>query len=339
VTVTPSVGTYENGVWTIPSLANGAVATLTITGTAVPQSTIINNATRVSQTEYKNEQNSTESSIYVPEVDIVVLNRPWQYYPTTGKYEDKYDVNNTPVFLLEVRNSSTYDDATGVEIKYEIGSGFDFIGFNDRGYGGNPTYNNGVITWKPDKIPRGGSVALMVYLKVKESGNKTATLTTTAQLTHVDQQDMNNANNVYSYAIITPKAADIQVNQTYETFTMNGKQYVTYIITTRNNGPDNATGVQITDQLPAGLEYYSHTISYDNGSTWNNNDSSYNTNTGVWNIGNFNFTDQPKILKITAEITGNGTIKNRARRTAINEYDWNLNNNSETTILRKKIKK
>ena len=43
--VTPSVGTYSNGVWTIPSLANGVNATLNITGTSVPQSTTSNTAT------------------------------------------------------------------------------------------------------------------------------------------------------------------------------------------------------------------------------------------------------------------------------------------------------
>ena len=41
VTVTPSVGSYSGGVWTIPSLANGVNAHLTFTGTSVPQSTTL----------------------------------------------------------------------------------------------------------------------------------------------------------------------------------------------------------------------------------------------------------------------------------------------------------
>ena len=44
--------TYNNGVWTIPSLIDLATATLNITGTATPQSTSYNTATRISQTEY-----------------------------------------------------------------------------------------------------------------------------------------------------------------------------------------------------------------------------------------------------------------------------------------------
>ena len=34
---------------------------------------------------------------------------------------------------------------------------------------------------------------------------------------------------------------------------------VTYTLTVINNGPDNATGVQITDKLPSGLTYGSDT--------------------------------------------------------------------------------
>ena len=42
VTVTPSIGTIiSNGIWIIPSLDYLTTATLNITGTATPQSTII----------------------------------------------------------------------------------------------------------------------------------------------------------------------------------------------------------------------------------------------------------------------------------------------------------
>jgi uncharacterized repeat protein (TIGR01451 family) len=54
VTVTPSIGTYDSntGIWTIPELLNGETATLTIIGTATPQTTVTNTAEKTSQTEY-----------------------------------------------------------------------------------------------------------------------------------------------------------------------------------------------------------------------------------------------------------------------------------------------
>ena len=58
-TITPSAGTsYYNGVWTIPSLVNGASATLTISGIAVSSmagTTITNIATRTSQDQYNSQ--------------------------------------------------------------------------------------------------------------------------------------------------------------------------------------------------------------------------------------------------------------------------------------------
>ncbi len=90
---------------------------------------------------------------------------------------------------------------------------------------------------------------------------------------------------------------------------------------------------KLTDKLPTGLTDTSYAISNDNGQTWTDNDPTYNPNNGIWNIGNFNATDQPKILKITAKVIGTGTIKNTASRTAINEKDYNYDNNAQTCVL------
>ncbi|CFX44211.1 Domain of unknown function DUF11, partial [Syntrophomonas zehnderi OL-4] len=137
-----------------------------------------------------------------------------------------------------------------------------------------------------------------------------------------------------SVSITTPPAADIDVTQTQENYTEQGKQYIKYTITVKNNGPDNATGLQILDQLPNGLIYTKNLISTDGGITWTENTTSYNKNTGIWDIGNFNTNDQTKILIIIAEINTTGTIKNTATRTGTPaQYDWNPSNNAQTVTL------
>ena len=328
VTVTPSLGTsYSNGVWTIPSLTYLATATLNITGNGTVQKTFYNNATKINQTEYDpNAPETTTYGVYVPSVNIGVFNTPWYYLQSTQKYLYKYVMGNTPVFMWNVVNSSSKDEATGVISQYIIPKGFQYVGSSTSGDVGTITYNYdavnqwGILTWNIGYMPQGGSVMTYVTLRVNEVGNGTADLTTIANLTHVDQTDSNRTNDQnITCPIEVPPSADTQVNQTYTTYTQNNKTYAVYTITVKNNGPSNATGVQITDILPSTVKWVSDT----SGGLYNNN---------IWNIGNITSGDT-KTLNITVQITGTGTIINTAKRTAQTESDINYNNNAQTTYI------
>ncbi|WP_048190976.1 Ig-like domain-containing protein [Methanobacterium sp. SMA-27] len=344
VTVTPSEGTsYYNGVWVIPTLDEGASATLIITGTAsasMAGTTTTNTAIRTSQDQSNSLSAVTKSGVYTKIVDVAVSNGGWYYLTAEDKYQDSFVVGNTPVFMWGVRNSAIYDEATGVVAEYIIPKGFEYVGSSTNVGTLSYIYNNinkqGIITWNIGYMPKDGSVMTYVTLRVAKVGDKTSDLTPIAKLKQVDQTDNNSSNDQSTFPIIGQNCADIQVNQSYNTNTNNGKHYVTYYITVNNNGPSSATGVQITDILPAGLTYISHSTSNDDGTTWNDNDPAYNpeTTNGIWNIGNFNYGSQTKILVITAEITATeGTIINTATRTARNEKDPNYNNDAQTTYL------
>ena len=64
-------------------------------------------------------------------------------------------------------------------------------------------------------------------------------------------------------------------------------EHITYTITVKNNGPDDAHGVEVTDILPEGLTYIGHSAS---GST------TYDLS--IWNVGNL-----PNGATETLEIT------------------------------------
>ncbi|MGI6483854.1 MAG: DUF11 domain-containing protein [Methanobacterium sp.] len=129
--------------------------------------------------------------------------------------------------------------------------------------------------------------------------NTTSNLTCTGNLHSVDQHDIiGSYPKTASYSITTPVSADIEVKQTQQTFTdTENNLHVTYTITVKNNGPDNATGVQITDKLPTGLTDISYTISNDNGQTWTGQRPIIQPKQRNMDIGNFNATDQPKYSK------------------------------------------
>lgn len=85
---------------------------------------------------------------------------------------------------------------------------------------------------------------------------------------------------------------DLEIDKDVNTAGSEGAS-VTYIITVVNNGPDDATGVVVTDILPAGVTYDSHST----------DDGTFDPNSGEWTIGDL---DDGESNTVTLEI--NATI-------------------------------
>lgn len=103
----------------------------------------------------------------------------------------------------------------------------------------------------------------------------------------------------------TSSSSDLAVTKTVDDSTPPEGANIIYTLTVVNNGPDNATNVNLTDVLPAGVSYVS-------------DDGSYNSGTGVWTIGSLN-NGSTATLNITASVNGStsgSTITNTI--TAIN---------------------
>ena len=163
---------------------------------------------------------------------------------------------------------------------------------------------------------------LDIFCKIIRSGDLTSNFAITQHQTY----DPNLTNNNQSGTINVPKEIDIQVNQNVNGQTninANVGDTVTYTITAKNNGPDNATGVTIKDLLPAGLSFQSANT-YGIGT--------YNPATGIWTIGNLT-SGQTATLTITATVTGTNTIINTAALQKKDQYDWDFNNNEQKTIV------
>ncbi len=72
------------------------------------------------------------------------------------------------------------------------------------------------------------------------------------------------------------KNADLQLEKTVNNSNPQCGDNVTFTIEVTNNGPDEAKSIQVTDLLPAGLEYVSSNASQ----------GTYDPNTGLWMVGN-----------------------------------------------------
>ena len=103
-----------------------------------------------------------------------------------------------------------------------------------------------------------GTATLEITVEVTEDAvggvNNIATITASDQY---DPDDTNDEDN----QLVTPQQSDLAIAKAVDNATPNVGDNVTFTITVTNNGPDAATGVQVTDQLPAGLTYVSSTTS------------------------------------------------------------------------------
>lgn len=96
--------------------------------------------------------------------------------------------------------------------------------------------------------------------------------------------------------------SDLQISKTVDNSTPVAGNNVTFTVTAKNNGASNDTGVTVNDLLPSGYTYVSGTVS--SGTT-------YNSSTGVWNIGTLN-DGASSVLTVTATVKSTGSYTNIA---------------------------
>ena len=152
-----------------------------------------------------------------------------------------------------------------------------------------------------------------------------ATLTNTASVTGVDEPDPNPGNNTGT-ATETPKYADLAVTKTVDKPRPNVGDTITYTVTLTNNGTATATGVEVTDTLPANVTYVSATPA--GGTTFVPSGSPVTG--GLWSVPTI-APGASLILTIRATADASGVQYNTATITKSDVYDPNEGNNTAKT--------
>ena len=124
--------------------------------------------------------------------------------------------------------------------------------------------------WDVGTVADGASATLTITATVVSPDAQT----NTATISDADQFDPNTGNNSAS-ATETPQQADLAVTKSVSNPTPNVGDTITFTITVANAGPDTATGVTVTDLLPAGVTFVSASASQ----------GTYNNVTGIWTVG------------------------------------------------------
>lgn len=126
----------------------------------------------------------------------------------------------------------------------------------------------------------------------------------------------------YNINIIPPPLPDLEIVKSVNISNPIEGQSITYNISVTNPGDYEATGIKVLDQLPGGITFSTATATQ----------GSYNSSTGIWNIGTLSEGDTTTVsLTINATVnsgTLGSTIVNNAIIEELNQTDPELNNNS-----------
>ena len=326
-----SQGSYNtfNGIWTVGTLASGQTETLTLYVTVEPNGDYTNLAEVIEANE--EDIDSTPDNGVDTDGDGDVEDDP--------EDEDDGDgVKVTPIQIIDLELDKSVSNSTpdvGSEIDYTITvvnqgpsiannvivtdvlpSGVAYI--SDNG-----AYNAATGEWMIGTLSAGETVTLVITAEILPAGD----YVNLAEVTNAEEQDVDstpdngvdtdNDDNVEDDpededdgdgVIIDPvPIVDLELDKSVSPQTGFVGDIVTFTIVLTNQGPSNATGVVVTDNLPSGFEFVSTAGDYD-------------PITGEWAVGDLS-TGQTVILDIEAEIVSGDNYTNLAEVTDVNEED------------------
>ncbi|WP_414654787.1 DUF11 domain-containing protein, partial [Flavobacterium sp. UBA4854] len=282
---TPTVGTGE---WTqvsgpstvgfMDSTSPTTAVTGTIPGIYTLQWTVSNGNCAVSS----DTMNLTILSIADLELTKTVT-------PTTGSVGDVVTFNINVFNNNALGGSAT---ATNVAVRDFIPMGFALVAGTVTS-GGVYNVGDNTITWSGMTIPSGSILNLSFKATILGGGS----YVNTAEVVASDQFDpdstpnnQNPSEDDQDSATVVLDVADLSLLKTVSPATVSINDNVVFTIRVTNSGPNNATGITVSDHLPPGYTYVS-----DNGG------GKYNNSTGIWNVGNLN-NGNSLALQITAKV-------------------------------------
>jgi uncharacterized repeat protein (TIGR01451 family) len=312
VSALPSQGTYDqiSGVWDVGTLTNAATASLDITAQILGAGTYTNTAEVSAMNEFDidstpnngvpGEDDIASAVVQAALADLALNKTVNNFNPVIGEIID---------YTITVRNDGP-SDTTGVVVREQTPAGLEYVSHTvTRG-----TYDPATGLWQIGALNNGESVILTLRARVAAATQ----LTNVAEISASDLPDPDstpgNGNpNEDDIGRVTVPTVPVDLALTkviIGTPPTNIGGNVTYGVQVVNELGTTATGVQVTDQLPAGLQYVSHIVSQ----------GTYDPVSGLWDIGTVNG-GATADLTIVARVIASGAIVNVAEISRCDQPD------------------
>jgi uncharacterized repeat protein (TIGR01451 family)/CSLREA domain-containing protein len=250
---TPAVGANGTVTCTIASLANAAAGTFTLVvlPTASAAAITNNTATVSSATTDPTPGNNSASASTTVNVgaDLSVTK--------TGA-PNPVNVGSNLTYTITVTNNGPAA-AASASLSDALPAGVNFVSLSPvAGWTcTTPAVGaNGTVTCTNPSVASGASAVFT--LVVTPSAAAAASISNTATVSSTTS-DSNAANNSQTVTTTVNPVADVAITKTGTPNPVAVNSNITYTITVRNNGPSTATGVSVTDSVPANVNFVSAT--------------------------------------------------------------------------------
>ncbi len=252
VSDTPSQGTYDpsTGLWAVGTVTTTSPQTLVIQAMVTSPDPQTNTATITHADQFDpNSGNNNATAPYSPQqADLVLTKTVDDATPNVG---------DTITYTIALENLGP-NDATNVLVTDALPVGVTL----DLATPSQGTYDPTTGLWTVGTVAVGSPQTLLIQATVTSPNPQT----NTATISHADQFDPPTPQQQRRRCVpgppVTPQpwptwALSKSVNDP----TPNVGDTITYTVTLTDNGPDNATSVQVTDLLPGGVSFVSDTAS------------------------------------------------------------------------------
>ncbi|MDF0707753.1 gliding motility-associated C-terminal domain-containing protein [Flagellimonas okinawensis] len=283
----------SNGIWNVGNLALGSQTELRIVAEVNPSGNYMVTTEVVDATFF--DVDSTPDNSIVSEDDqdeLTVLPRQVTDISVNKTINDMNpEVGDEVVFTIEVNNNGP-NDASGLIIEDELENGYQFVSaITSAGL-----YDEIAGSWDLPSVSNGATETLTIRAIVLSSGE----YQNTAELTALDTYDPdstpnNNLGSEDDQATVIPVPGglnDLSLSKTVDNGNPNVGDVVRFVISVTNNGPSDARNVEVTDRLPAGYTYESHSSTA----------GVYNPVSGVWNVNRTILNQDSESLEILAVV-------------------------------------
>ncbi|MDG3581874.1 PKD domain-containing protein [Galbibacter pacificus] len=304
VSANASTGTYteNSGSWVIGDLAAGGTETLNIVVTVNATGNYANTAqvTDQDQPDLDSEPSNNDDTEDDYATIVVTPQFPADLALTKSVNVTTQDVGALVSFTVTITNNGPAI-ASGVEVTDLLPSGYTFVGANGPG-----TFNGTTGVWSIGQdIPVGATVNGIIVARVNATGD----YLNTAEITAADQTDPDTTNNSDDAEVTPNTLIDLSLNKLVSKLLPDVGEEITFSLALTNDGPNEATNVEVTDLLPDGYTFVS-----------SSGDGTYTDGTGIWSLPSLG-AGETVFLQLNVTVNTAGTYLNTAEVTAADQQD------------------